>query len=53
MAHDHDQAPVNYNKAFALGIGLNVAYIIVEVVAGLAIHSLALLADAGHNAMMS
>src|SRR4029077_13649904 len=50
MAHDHDHAPANYNKAFALGIGLNVAYIIVEVIAGLAIHSLALLADAGHNA---
>jgi cobalt-zinc-cadmium efflux system protein len=49
MAHDHGQAPANYNKAFALGIGLNVAYIIVEVIAGLAIHSLALLADAGHN----
>ena len=50
MAHDHSQPPVNYNKAFALGIGLNIAYIIVEVIAGLAIHSLALLADAGHNA---
>src|ERR1044071_6315064 len=50
MGHDHSHTPANYNKAFALGIGLNVAYIIVEVVAGLAIHSLALLADAGHNA---
>ena len=50
MAHDHGHVPANYNKAFALGIGLNVAYIIVEVIAGLAIHSLALLADAGHNA---
>lgn len=50
MAHNYGQAPANYNKAFALGIGLNVAYIIVEVIAGLAIHSLALLADAGHNA---
>ena len=50
MAHDHSQPPANYNKAFALGIGLNVAFIVVEVIAGLAIHSLALLADAGHNA---
>ena len=50
MGHDHSHAPANHNKAFAIGIGLNVAYIIVEVIAGLAIHSLALLADAGHNA---
>ena len=25
MAHDHEHAPPNYNKAFAVGIGLNVA----------------------------
>jgi cobalt-zinc-cadmium efflux system protein len=51
MAHDHrhhGNAP-NYNKAFALGVALNLGYIIVEVVAGLTVHSLALLADAGHN----
>lgn len=51
MAHDHthpEDAP-NYNKAFALGVALNLGYIIVEVIAGLAVHSLALLADAGHN----
>src|SRR5206468_11968343 len=51
MAHDHthpEDAP-NYNKAFALGVALNLGYIVVEVIAGLAVHSLALLADAGHN----
>ncbi len=49
MAHDHSHAPANYNKAFAFGVALNVIYIIVEVIAGLMINSIALLADAGHN----
>jgi len=47
----HSQAESNsYGKAFALGIGLNVTYIVVEVVYGLISNSSALLADAGHNA---
>jgi cobalt-zinc-cadmium efflux system protein len=54
MAHDHDQhghshAPANFNAAFAVGIGLNTAYVLFEVVFGIFGHSLALLADAGHN----
>ena len=48
-SHDRLRAPLNYNRAFAIGVGLNVIYIIVEVVVGLMINSLALLADAGHN----
>ncbi|MFO7867845.1 MAG: cation diffusion facilitator family transporter [Bacteroidales bacterium] len=39
-----------YGKAFAIGIGLNITYIVIEVVYGLAANSSALLADAGHNA---
>ena len=50
MAHDHDSPKLNYNRAFALGIILNVFYVAVEVGYGLYINSLALLADAGHNA---
>jgi cobalt-zinc-cadmium efflux system protein len=52
MAHDHThpENALNHNKAFALGVALNLGYIIVEVIAGVAIHSLALVADAGHNA---
>ncbi len=46
----HDHGPANYNRAFAIGVGLNTAYIVVEVVVGLRIDSVALLADAGHNA---
>ena len=47
MNHDHDHA--NYDKAFAIGITLNVSYVIVEAVFGAFAHSLALVADAGHN----
>ena len=54
MPHKHDhspghQAPINYRKAFAIGIALNVSFVAVEAVFGLFAHSLALVADAGHN----
>jgi cobalt-zinc-cadmium efflux system protein len=39
----------NYNKAFSFGIILNVVYIFVEVLYGLIVNSMALIADAGHN----
>lgn len=45
----HNHAPANFGKAFAIGITLNLAYVAGEVVYGLIAHSLALLADAGHN----
>jgi cobalt-zinc-cadmium efflux system protein len=47
--HDHHDGPRNYNRAFAVGISLNVGFVAVEVIAGLAAGSMALLADAGHN----
>ncbi|MEE4198694.1 MAG: cation diffusion facilitator family transporter [Bacteroidales bacterium] len=53
MAHSHGHsngANKSYGKAFALGIGLNVTFIAVEVIYGLIANSSALLADAGHNA---
>lgn len=48
-AHEHDHAPRNFNRAFAVGIGLNVAFVAFESFYGWKINSLALLADAGHN----
>lgn len=45
----HGHMPTNFSRAFALGIALNITYIIVEVVYGLLAGSMALLADAGHN----
>jgi cobalt-zinc-cadmium efflux system protein len=48
-AHGHSHAPKDFGFAFAVGTGLNVAFIVVEVIAGLLANSVALLADAGHN----
>ncbi len=48
MAHIHNNID-NHNKAFAIGIALNVIYIAIEVIYGLLISSMALIADAGHN----
>lgn len=47
-SHQHSHAP-NYGRAFAVGIILNSIFIGVEAVYGFLSHSLALIADAGHN----
>jgi len=47
--HHHHHRSNQYGRAFAIGIALNVVYVIVEAVFGLLIGSLSLLADAGHN----
>src|SRR4051812_22332022 len=51
--HDHSHS-LNFEqrnrKAFVLGICLNLAFVIVEVIAGLFYNSMSLLTDAGHNA---
>lgn len=47
--HPHHHAPPNYNRAFAVGVALNVAFVVVESVFGFISESLALLTDAGHN----
>jgi len=49
-SHSHSNSSgQNFNRAFIFGIILNVIYIVVEVVYGLMINSMALIADAGHN----
>lgn len=48
--HGHSHAPENFDRAFAIGISLNLVFVVAEAVYGLAAGSLALLADAGHNA---
>ena len=47
--HDHSHSPANFNRAFAIGIGLNLAFVAIEAFYGWKVNSLALLADAGHN----
>lgn len=49
MAHSHSHTPPNYDRAFAIGVGLNVTYVVLEAGFGFATGSLALVADAGHN----
>jgi cobalt-zinc-cadmium efflux system protein len=54
-AHDHSHAhphpaPADWGRAFVLGIALNVAFIAIEVTCGVFANSVALLADAAHNA---
>jgi cobalt-zinc-cadmium efflux system protein len=45
----HSHAPAAFDRAFAIGVTLNVAFVVIEAVYGIVAHSLALLADAGHN----
>ena len=56
--HDHDHghghghhhhAPASFGRAFAIGIALNTAFVVVEAVYGVLAGSMALVADAGHN----
>jgi cobalt-zinc-cadmium efflux system protein len=47
--HGHDHAPASFGRAFALGVALNLGFVIVEAVFGILSNSVALLADAGHN----
>ena len=59
--HDHDQGhghahrhgrhhrPIDASRAFAIGVALNLGFVIAEVAFGIWADSLALLADAGHN----
>ncbi|USU06663.1 cation diffusion facilitator family transporter [Sphingomonadaceae bacterium OTU29LAMAA1] len=47
--HGHGHAPASFDRAFAIGIALNIAYVLAEAGAGMWTGSVALLADAGHN----
>lgn len=47
--HGHDHGVPSHDRAFAIGIALNLVYVVVEAAFGLISGSLALLADAGHN----
>jgi cobalt-zinc-cadmium efflux system protein len=40
---------MDFRRAFAVGIALNVGFVVVEAVFGFAANSMALLSDAGHN----
>ena len=48
-AHAHAHGEIRFDRAFAIGVALNLAFVGIEAWYGWAIDSLALLADAGHN----
>jgi cobalt-zinc-cadmium efflux system protein len=48
-SHGHSHAPASFGRAFAIGIVLNLGFVVAEVSFGLLSGSLALVADAGHN----
>ncbi|MDJ0702153.1 MAG: cation diffusion facilitator family transporter [Leptolyngbyaceae cyanobacterium MO_188.B28] len=47
-SHEHPQN-LGYNRLFLIGVALNLGFVIVEELFGFWNHSLALLADGGHN----
>ncbi|MCP4045350.1 MAG: cation transporter [Gammaproteobacteria bacterium] len=47
--HHHHHASPDYNRAFAVGVGLNITFVVIEVFYGVMADSLALITDAGHN----
>ena len=53
MSHQHDHAGhdhvQDFRRVFAIGVVLNLAFVIVEATAGFVSGSLALVTDAGHN----
>lgn len=49
FGHHHAHTPASFGSAFAIGIALNTVYLGAEALWGVLSHSLALLADAGHN----
>lgn len=49
MSAEHQHAPAEFNRAFAIGIALNAGFVAIEGFYGWKVDSLALLADAGHN----
>lgn len=48
-SHGHPHEPVDFGRAFAIGIALNLGFVAAEVVFGFLANSMSLLADAGHN----
>ncbi len=47
--HGHAHAPARYDRAFAIGAGANLAFVLAEAGFGFAANSVALIADAVHN----
>jgi cobalt-zinc-cadmium efflux system protein len=50
MEHNHSHSHnINFGNAFKIGISINIAFIVIEILYGYFSNSMALVADAGHN----
>jgi len=47
--HTHTIKPASINRAFVIGITINLLYVIIEIASGFYYNSLSLISDAGHN----
>ncbi|MEO6432482.1 MAG: cation diffusion facilitator family transporter [Sphingomicrobium sp.] len=47
--HQHGHQAEDYSSAFAIGIALNLGFVVIEALYALSANSMALFADAGHN----
>src|SRR5438477_12369432 len=47
--HDAKRHSQSFRMAFVVGTALNTGYVVVQLIFGIFAHSLALIADAGHN----
>jgi cobalt-zinc-cadmium efflux system protein len=48
-AHHHHHSSPDFSRAFAVGVALNMTFVVIEVTYGVIGDSLALITDAGHN----
>ncbi len=48
-SHSHDHAATALNRNFKIAVGLNVLIVVIQATYGFVSHSIALIADAGHN----
>ena len=42
-SHDHSHVPASFGRAFAIGIALNLAFVLIEAIFGFVANSMALL----------
>ena len=48
-SHSHHHLSADFGRAFAIGIALNLGFVVIETIFGFTANSMALLSDAGHN----
>jgi cobalt-zinc-cadmium efflux system protein len=46
---EQEHSEPHFGAAFAVGVTLNLLFVLVQIICGISAHSLALIADAGHN----